>query len=210
MIRRRVPLLIWPLLVLPLVLPAELYRWVDEDGQVHYSDRLPPERSSDQRRVFTRGGETLRDVERQPTPEELEALERARRAAEEETLHRAEQERRQAEYDRMLLLSYGSEKDLEHSRERRLERIQVQLDSALQRRQRLEEEIHVLEREAAAAERGGADAETVYRRLETSRERLARENTRLEQRRRDIDAINREFDAKLERFRILRDQAGTD
>ena len=30
-----------PLLLLPLLAQAQMYRWVDEDGKVHYSDRVP-------------------------------------------------------------------------------------------------------------------------------------------------------------------------
>lgn len=33
------------LLLTPLAAPAEVYRWVDEYGNVHYSDRKPEERS---------------------------------------------------------------------------------------------------------------------------------------------------------------------
>jgi hypothetical protein len=31
--------------LLPVVAQAEVYRWTDEDGRVHYSDAVPPEQA---------------------------------------------------------------------------------------------------------------------------------------------------------------------
>lgn len=35
------PLLLLPLLLVPLLAQAQMYRWVDDNGKVHYSDRAP-------------------------------------------------------------------------------------------------------------------------------------------------------------------------
>ncbi len=185
------------------VAQAELYRWVDEDGEVHYSDRLPPERATDQRRIFSRGGDTLRDVERMPAAEELKALEEARRAAEDEEQRAEEQRRRQAEYDQMLRRSYTSADDVERSRERRIQPLQTQLENAERRQKRLEDRIEELRNAAAEAERGQRDVAPYERRLQQARQLRQREIERIRQRQEDIEAVNTEFDRHLERFLII-------
>lgn len=189
----------------PSTAQAELYRWVDEDGEVHYSDRLPPDRAPEERRIFSRGGDTLRDVERMPTAAELRELEAARQAAEEETRRSQEQRQLQAEYDRMLMLSYGSVDDLQRSRERRLQPLQVQLDNALRRQARLDARIEQLRTEAADAERRQEDTGALERRLEQTRDLRQRETARIRQREQDIRAIKEEFDRHQERFTELVD-----
>ncbi|MCK8515505.1 DUF4124 domain-containing protein [Methylonatrum kenyense] len=190
-------------LLLSGVAQAELYRWVDEDGEVHYSDRLPPERAPEERRVFSRDGDTLRDVDRMPTAEELEALEEARKAAEDAQQREQEQHRLQAEYDEMLQRSYTSVEDLERSRERRIQPLQTRLDNAERRRQRLDNRIDELRESAAEAERGQRDVAPYERRLRQARQLREREDERIRQRQEEIDTVNTEFDRHLERFRIL-------
>lgn len=187
---------------------AELYRWVDEDGEVHYSDRLPPERAPGERRIFSRGGDTLRDVEQMPTAEELEALEEARKAAEDEQQRKREQHRLQAEYDRMLQRSYTSIEDLERSRLRRIRPLQTQLNNAERRRERLDHRIEALRDSAAEAERGQRDVAPYEQRLQQARELRERENDRIRQRREEIDSVNAEFDRHLERFLLLLGETG--
>lgn len=189
----------------PSTAQAELYRWVDEDGEVHYSDRLPPDRAPEERRIFSRGGDTLRDVERMPTAAELGELEAARQAAEEETRRSQEQRQLQAEYDRMLMLSYGSVNDLQRNRERRLQPLQIQLDNALRRQARLDARIEQLRAEAADAERRQQDTGALERRLEQTRDLRQRETARIRQREQDIRTIKEEFDRHRERLAELVD-----
>lgn len=190
-------------LLLYSVAQAELYRWVDKDGEVHYSDRLPPERATDQRRIFSRGGDTLRDVERMPTSEELQALDQARRAAEDEEQRAEEQRRLQAEYDQMLRRSYTSADDVERSRERRIQPLQTQLENAERRRQRLGNRIEELRNAAAEAERSQRDVTPYERRLRQARQLHQRESERIRQRQEDIESVNTEFDRHLDRFLMI-------
>lgn len=38
---------------------GRMYRWVDENGQVHYSDRVPPEYSNKERKVYNEEGRLI-------------------------------------------------------------------------------------------------------------------------------------------------------
>ncbi len=197
--------LVIALLVLPLTAYADLYRWVDEDGNVHYSDRLPPEHASDSRREFRRDGTLQREVERAPTAEELEALEQARLQARLEREREHEETRKQREYDRMLLLTYSSIEDLEQARESRLEHVRSQIDIIGERKQRLIAHINQLEQEAARAERSDSeDLDAIYKRLERSRQRLEEKRVSRAEQESELEAIREEFAAHITRFEALR------
>lgn len=88
---------------------AELYKWVDENGVVHYGDHIPPEYADDPHQRFNQSGVRIGDVEGA-----ISEQERAARAEQERL--RLEQER----YDRQLLMSYEQVSDIERLREARL------------------------------------------------------------------------------------------
>src|SRR5690606_7884572 len=72
----------------------KLYRWVDKDGKVHYSDHVPPEAVDQARDELNDQGLKVRSVERALTPEEIaERDARLKREAEEAALA-AEQAKR--------------------------------------------------------------------------------------------------------------------
>jgi hypothetical protein len=83
---------------------AELFRWVDAQGKVHYSDRMPAELAGEEHSLLTEDGIKLRTIERAKTDEEV------RRERELERL-RAEQQRlveQQRAADQALLQSYAN------------------------------------------------------------------------------------------------------
>ena len=56
----------------------DVYKWVDENGEVHYSQTLPPERASDAHDRLTRDGLLAERVDRVKTADELAELESQR------------------------------------------------------------------------------------------------------------------------------------
>lgn len=90
--------------------------WTDDHGQRACGDRVPPEYASQERQVFDKAGRVVQTRPREKTPEELAEEARLKReAAEQKAL--AE---KAAAYDRFLLDSYSSVKDLERARNDRL------------------------------------------------------------------------------------------
>jgi hypothetical protein len=100
------------LLCLGSTAAAELYKWVDKDGVVHYGDRIPPEYAKQQREVLNKEGDTVKVLEHEKTAEE--SAEDARQA---ELRRQAEE---QARRDMILLDMYGSEADLVKARDEQL------------------------------------------------------------------------------------------
>ena len=52
----------------------KLYKWVDKDGNVHYSDQVPPDQVDQARQELTEQGVVVDRMDRAPTAEELEAM----------------------------------------------------------------------------------------------------------------------------------------
>jgi hypothetical protein len=105
---------------------GKLYKWVDEKGNVHYSDRVPPEAAKLAREEKNQDGMTVKEVARAKTAEELSA-EAAQRVKDDELRKIAEA---QAQADRALTLSYTSEDDLVRAREQELGVIEANMATA--------------------------------------------------------------------------------
>jgi len=119
------------LLVAAIALPSDssaqreqrLFKWTDENGVVHYGDKVPPEYANRDRDVLNEHGVTV-DFEEGEITEAERAVAAAREAeAEKERLAKAEI----ARHDRMLLQTYLSVADIEELRNRRLELLESQI-----------------------------------------------------------------------------------
>jgi hypothetical protein len=87
----------------------KLYKWLDQQGETHYGDHVPPEYAGAEQEIVNSQGVETERVERQRSPEELAAEEQTRRAAENKTSR-----------DRNLLNTYVSVPEIERLRDQRL------------------------------------------------------------------------------------------
>lgn len=122
------------LLAWPCVGGAATYKWVDDQGVVHYSDKMPPEAVNRGSQQLSKEGVPLRRTDPAPTPEQR----RAREAEEERRRALAKQQEEAERRDRALLASYTSEHEIELSRQRALATIDAVLDSATQYSEQLQ------------------------------------------------------------------------
>jgi Domain of unknown function (DUF4124) len=98
-----------------------VYRWTDEQGVVHYGDRIPPQYAQKERSVLNSRGVEVRKLDAQKTPEELAAEARAQ-----------DETARQKQHDSFLVMTYGSVKDIEALRDLRLDQLHGQKAAAEQ------------------------------------------------------------------------------
>jgi hypothetical protein len=97
---------------------GRVYRWVDDEGVVHFDDSIPPEYAELPKQILNDHGVTVDNVRGKRTPEEIEA----ERAAEELELQKELQQRA----DLALLATYLSEDEILMHRDRRVELFQAQ------------------------------------------------------------------------------------
>lgn len=91
------------------------FRWVDDQGVVHYSDEVPPPDAGRDREVMNAQGVPVRHLEGQKSAEQLTA----------EAHARAEMIK-QKQHDTFLVTTYTSVKDIEALRDARLEQLKTQ------------------------------------------------------------------------------------
>lgn len=126
-------------------LAQKLYRWVDDDGVVHYGDHIPPEYAKQDREILNKQGVAVGFEEGEVTDEERAA--QAREKAKQEEAERRRQE--QVRHDRMLLQTYVSVQDIEDLRDRRLELMSSQIKVTRLYLTNLHKRLDALEKQAS-------------------------------------------------------------
>jgi hypothetical protein len=182
--------LLLPLLLAVAALPAQakLYKWVDENGKVHYTDTLPPASASQGNAELSKGGNVVKKTE---SAEEIQK----RLAAEAEAAERRKAAAEQARKDRALLATYTSEKEIDLARDRALEHHNLIIQSAQARLKQLGPSTKELSEKIASASKKGkpapahlkqqydakrAETEDAQRTIKTNEEAMAKVRERYE------------------------------
>ena len=204
----KMPLLrsLLPLVLLALVSgPAaaqKLYKWVDENGQVHYGDKVPPEYANQDREVLNKQGLAVGREEGAETAEE------ARTRQEREKQAKAAQE--QAQRDRMLLATYQNVDEIELLRARRLDQIDAQLtiqeQSLANLKARHAEQVKRASRYQPANKDPKAPPmpEGMAEDIARAESDIRTQQLNLDKRRKERTALNQQFDADVARFKELK------
>ena len=102
---------------------GKLYKWVDENGIVHYGDHVPAEYSKGERQVLNAQGVPVKTLQKELTPAEMAAeLRRIEQESE-----RAQAAERATQRDHILLLSYIDVQEIELLRDQRIGTLDGQL-----------------------------------------------------------------------------------
>lgn len=182
-----------------------LYRWVDENGKVHYSDTVPPEQSKRDRDVLNERGFTVKRVEGAKTPEEIAAEERRREREKRERQLAAAQ----AEEDRMLLSTFESEQDIVSARNAKVEAVENIIQISAGRTKKLRRRLASLIDTAAEHERTGkAVPQALQGDIDEVRAQLAESAEFIERKRTEQDQIRAEYEEYIQRYRELTAEAG--
>jgi hypothetical protein len=177
---------------------AAMYKWVDEKGVVHYTDKMPHEAVDNASVELNKQGIPVKKTDKALTPEQRQALEqeaeRKREAA------RAQEEI--ARRDRALVASYTSEAEIDLARNRSLQTINNVILSAQAFSGQLNK--RKADVEAKKAESQGKPVVAVLdRELESIDLELARQADVIAQKQRETAAIMARYDADKQRWREL-------
>ncbi len=174
------------------------YKWVDEQGVVHYGDHIPPQYAQQDREVLNSQGVPVGHIEAALTPEQASA--EARKKAE---LFK------QRQHDSFLVSTYTSVKDIEALRDVRLDQLQGQRTAAEQYVESLRSRLGSLQGLAVTyqpyssnpdARRMPDDlAENLVRTLNEVRSQSAA----LEAKSEEEKTLRAQFDADIQRYREL-------
>jgi hypothetical protein len=180
----------------------KLYRWVDEQGIIHYGDSVPAEYADADKQILNEHGITVDVVRGKKTAEEL---------AEEQRLQKLEAEReRQRRQDRALLATYLSVEEIILHRDRRVELFQAQARVTELYLRNLETRLEKLQQLASRYRpySEDPDAEMIDPALSAdiaeTRDTIVRHRENLERFKEDEKSIVASFNGDIDRFKALK------
>lgn len=193
------------------VAAAEVYRWVDENGEVHYSESLPPDHQDKGHDVLNQQG-IVTDENQKLTPEpppaappEQQKQELPRDAS---GLPRPKQLYSDAELqqrmDNFLMLRYESEQEILDAMEVEINQLNYDRRLLEGSRASLNDAYRGQIRVAADRQRAGLEVEpATVKEISGLRKSLARNSESLDGLQQREDDIRNEFDKQLKRYRHL-------
>lgn len=177
---------------------ATTYKWVDDKGVVHYTDKVPPEAVNKGSVELSKEGIPLRRTEPTPTAEQR----KAREADDERKRLLARQQDEAERRDRALLASYTSEREIDLSRQRSLATIEAVVESAQHYSEQLGRRKVDLEAQRAGF-KGKPVPAVLEREFEGINAELARQADLIGQKRVEWTATAARYDADRARWREL-------
>ncbi len=183
----------------------KLYKWVDADGNVFYSDQVPPEQVKRGREQLNDQGVVVDRVARAKTPQEL-AIE-AEKLAKQQAIEEAEEKRLREE--RRMLRQYASEEDIIAMRDQRIDAMNRQIKSAQTMIDSHSGSLAGLTKRASEQESQGIEVGTdLEETIALLQEQIAQQESKIAEREAGKLALAAEFEEELEQFRKVQQRRG--
>lgn len=185
---------------------AGLYKWVDEDGNVRYSDRLPPNQVKKSHTQLNSQGVVVSTREAAKTDEELAAEAEAKRKQEEKEAEEARLREIQQQKDQVLLMTFSTVEELEHARQNRLEVLDSVIRLIQGNIEATQQKLSVLQESAEAnyLSQGKEVPGGLAQKIEHFERKIQTRSRQLELKLEERDKIVSKYDADLARFLELR------
>jgi hypothetical protein len=179
---------------------AEMYKWTDAQGNVHYGDRIPPEYAEQEQKRLNEQGITVEVRERAKTPEELAEEQRLARIQEEKD----ERHRQELTRDRILLDTFGNEDEIIMTRNGKVNAIAAIIRVTEGRIENLRGRLAELTTRAANLERSGKPvSEELHQDILTIRQQIEDNQDYIAQKQQEQQETSAKYEADIERFREL-------
>ncbi|WP_026603293.1 DUF4124 domain-containing protein [Methylomonas sp. 11b] len=203
-----------PIVVLALLLamaePAyakKMYRWVDENGNVYFSDQVPPDQVKHKRETLSEKARVLDVLEKAKTAEQIAQQKRL-------DALRKEQEKiiaRQNANDKVLLSTFRSIDDMNKALSNKMASFDAGQKVIEGNIERIQQQLQQQQQQAANLERGGskippkllADIAASKQQIEAGKQELLRHQQ-------DRQNSEKEFKADIARFQFLTQTNNTD
>ena len=104
---------------------AQLYKWIDDEGNVRYSDRLPVDQRKRGHQKLSNQGRVVETQEAATPPEEAKRLREEKQREEEQARLKAEEEAKiqavKEHHDKVLLMTFSNENEIIEVEKERVE-----------------------------------------------------------------------------------------
>lgn len=181
---------------------GETYRWIDEAGNVHYSDQVPPEDAKHQRARLDRQGRQLDVIEGAKTAEQIELEKRLKTLRTEQRRILAEQRDR----DQSLLRTYGTEEEMQLTLQNKLSTVDAVIRVTESNRERQEAILNSQRQRAADTElKGQSVPRTLRDSIEATQRQIAAYLEQIGKLEADKKLITQSFGKDIQRLRDLKE-----
>ena len=179
----------------------KLYKWVDENGNIYYSDKIPPKANKGAHSLLNEQGVTVENKGAPKTPEQIEEEQELERLRKEKELVIKKQQAK----DKVLLKTFRSEDDLILARDGKLRSVDNYIEITKGNIKRFKDKLSIMQGRAAELEKAGKpvskkfqdDMEAIKRQINQSYASIvSREQTK--------EDIRTSYQYDIDRFRILK------
>lgn len=176
---------------------AAMYRWVDSNGRVQYSDTLPPTYQQSGAAEMNKQGQIIKR-----TQSEVERKAEAERKAEQARIQQEQQ--KQAQFDRALTQTYTTEAEIDLARDRALEHHKLAINGAEIRSKAVDANLAELNARIAQIEKSGKKVGLgLQRQLEQSRKESDELKRTIQNNEEAMTQVREKYAADKARFREL-------
>jgi hypothetical protein len=191
------------LLLGPLTAQAVLYKWVDDEGRVHFGDQIPVQFQLKAHDEMNQRGIVLKHREAAKTPEEKAAARLL--AKERKKIELTEKKKKQR--DRVLLDTYTTERDLIVARDSRLEAVGSQVQLAETIISDSNKTIDSLEKQVVQIKASNREVPAdIYQRIDSEKQQVKVQSQVKQGHIKRRDDITAQFNDYVERFKVLKDE----
>ncbi len=185
---------------------AKMYKWVDDEGNIRYSDRLPASQVKKKHQQLNRQGVVVSTTDEARSDEEIAAEAEAKLKAEQEAAEAARVKAIQDQKDQVLLLTFSSEEELSLAREKRIGDIDSVIGLINKSIVSTREKLDQLEENADTRylSKGKEVPGGLAQKIEQFTRKIENRNRQLEQKQAEKAKINQQFEIDLARYRHLK------
>ncbi|MBT8119176.1 MAG: DUF4124 domain-containing protein [Gammaproteobacteria bacterium] len=189
------------LLAYAFPLQAKMYKWVDENGQVHFGDRIPTKYVVKEHDELNEHGVKTRHREAAKTPEQLAEERRQERERKKAELI----EKKKKQRDRVLLDTYTTERDLIVARDSRLDAVNSQIRLAKSIISDSNNKIESMEQQVTQIKASNREVPAdLYERIDNEKQQVTVQAMVMENHKKRSIEIAEQFNGYIERFKVLK------
>ena len=177
---------------------AKMYKWVDENGQMHFGDKIPQKYLTKEHDELNERGMKVKHKDAEKTAQEKAEDQRL----EEERKQAVLEEEKKKKLDRVLLDAYDTEQDLIKARDSRLDDVanQIQLSEAIIRESN--KKISSMEEQVAQIKVSGRKVpDNLFESIESEKQQVATQTRVMESHKKRSDEISVKYNDYIKRFR---------
>ncbi len=182
---------------------AKMYKWIDEDGQMHFGDRIPPKYIVREHDELNEQGVTIKHREAAKTAEQKVEERRLKKEQKKAALI----EKKKKQRDRVLLDTYTTERDLILARDSRLDAVGSQIQLAETIISDSNNKLESMEKQITQIKASNREVPmALYERIDNETQQVAVQTKVMENHKTRRDEISVQFNGYIERFKVLKDE----